>query len=145
MRDDKLDKMDKATSFAERALDMLFIRNPSKTGLGVLLGVVLHTVSDNVIRITKIAVTLPIYFWIAVGILSLNLRNLLFAQHTIDEELEVKMHYIKEAQKSTKFTESEKRQQWRNFIALVNKKALESMDTPESGQSGKGNNRTAAQ
>lgn len=145
MPDNKLDKMDKATNLAERALDILLIRNPTKTGLGVLLGVVLHTISDNIIRLMKIAITLPIYFWIALGILSLNFRNLLFAQHTIDEELEVKMHYIKEAQKSTKFTESEKRQQWRNFIALVNKKALESMDNSESGQSGKDNDRTIAQ
>ncbi|MBQ7682413.1 MAG: hypothetical protein IJT31_09440 [Oscillibacter sp.] len=145
MPDDKLDKVDKATNLAERALDMLLIRNPSKTGLGVLLGVVLHTISDNVIRFTKAAITLPIYFWVAVGILSLNFRNLLFAQHTIDEELEVKMHYIKEAQKNTKFTEREKRQQWRNFIALVNKKAAESMDNHNSGQASTDNDRTATQ
>ena len=141
MPDDELDKVDKATNLLERALDMLLIRNPTKTGLGVLLGVVLHTVSDNVIRFTKVAVTLPIYFWVALSILALNFRNL-FTHHAIDEDLETKMHYIKEAQKNTKFTESEKRQQWRNFIALVNKKALESMD---SGQSDKGKDRTVTQ
>lgn len=145
MPDNKLDKVDKATSFMERALDMLFIRNPSKTGLGVLLGVVLHTISENAIRIFKITVTLPIYFWIAVGILSLNIRNIVFAKHTIDEELEIRMHYIKEAQKNGNFTKSEKRQQWRNFIALVNKKASASMDNYNSGQAATDNDHTVAQ
>ena len=144
MPDNKLDKVDEATSLAEKALDMLLIRNPTKTGLGVLLGVVLHTVSENVIRFAKFSVTLPIYFWVALSILALNFRNL-FTHHAIDEELETKMHYIKEAQKNGNFTKSDQRQQWRNFIALVNQKASESMDNYNAGQSATDNDRTAAQ
>ena len=144
MPDNKLDKVDEATSLAERALDMLLIRNPTKTGLGVLLGVVLYTVSENAIRILKITVTLPIYFWVALSILALNFRNL-FTHHAIDEELETKMHYIKEAQKNGNFTKSDQRQQWRNFIALVNQKASESMDNYSAGQSDKDKDRTATQ
>lgn len=145
MPDNRLDKVDKATSLAEEALTMLTGRNSTKTGLGVLIGVVFYTISDNVIRVTKAVITLPIYFWIALGILSLNFRNLFFAQRTIDEELEVKMHYIEEAQKRGNFTKSEQRQQWRNFIALVNQKASETMDNHASGQSGKDKDRTATQ
>ena len=144
MPDNKLDKVDEATSLAEKALDMLLIRNPTKTGLGVLLGVVLHTVSENVIRFAKFSVTLPIYFWVALSILALNFRNL-FTNHAIDEELETKMHYIKEAQKNGNFTKSDQRQQWRNFIALVNQKASESMDNYNAGQSDKDKDRTATQ
>ena len=144
MPDNKLDKVDEATSLAEKALDMLLIRNPTKTGLGVLLGVVLHTVSENVIRFAKFSVTLPIYFWVALSILALNFRNL-FTHHAIDEELETKMHYIKEAQKNGNFTKSDQRQQWRNFIALVNQKASESMDNYNAGQSDRDKDRTATQ
>lgn len=145
MPDNKLDKVDRATNLAERALDVLFIRDPTKTGLGVLLGVVLHTVSENVIRFAKFSVTLPIYFWVALSILALNFRNLLFLPHTIDAELEAEMRLIEEVQKKGNFTEREKRQQWRNFIALVNQKASESMDNYNAGQSDKDKDRTATQ
>lgn len=144
MPDNKLDKADKTTSLVERALDMLLIRNPTKTGLGILIGVVLHTVSDNLIRVTKIAVTLPIYFWIALSILALNFHNL-FTHHAIDEELETQMHYIEEVQKKGNFTEREKRQQWRDYVSLVYKKTSESMDKYNAGQSDKDKDRTATQ
>lgn len=182
--DNKPDKADKATKLWGRILDMLLLYNPQKTGLGVLLGVVLHTVfenvmrftelgdmfpglalpiyfwmalgvltlnfrnpfaysprrtpldvvlgvlfgvvlhtvSENVMRFTELDLALPFYFWIAFGILALNFRNP-FAKRAIDKELETQMRYIKKAQKNGNFTESEKRQQWRNFIALVNQKA----------------------
>lgn len=190
--DDKLDKADKATSLAARILDIILLHNPTKTGLGVLLGVVIHTVLENifdiimryptsethfnmiyyeifsglpvyfwialsilllnfrnlfvdslkksslgillgivgytvyenVVRFMDIELALPIYFWIAAGVLALNLLNLLFTPR-IERELKIQMRYIKEAQKNGDFTPSEQRQQWRNFIALVNQKALQ--------------------
>jgi len=181
--DKKLDKADKASNLLVRAFNILLLYNPQKTGIGVLLGVVCHTVYENVMRFTEIGVTfsgltLPIYFWIALGVLALNFRNpfayrtrtgldvLLgilfgvtlhtvsenvmrftdldltlplyfwialgvlvfifrnpFARRSVNRELETRMSEIKKAQRERHFTESEKRQQWRNFIALANQKA----------------------
>ena len=144
MPDNKLDIIDKITSLVERALNMLFIRNPTKTSLGVLLGVILHTIVDNLIRITKVTLTFPIYFWIALSVFALHFRSL-FTHHAIDEELETQMHYIEEVQKKGHFTEREKRQQWRNYISRVYEKASESMDNHNNGQPVKDTDRTATQ
>lgn len=104
----------------------LFVDSLKKSSLGILLGVVGYTVYENVMRFTDIELALPIYFWIAAGVLALNLLNLLFTPR-IERELKIQMRYIKEAQKNGNFTPSEQRQQWRNFIALVNQKALQSV------------------
>ena len=144
MPDDKLDMMDKITNLAEKAFNMLFIRNPTRTSLGVLLGVILHTIFDNVIRLTKIALTFPIYFWMALSVFALHFHSL-FTPHAIDEELETHMHYIEEVQKKGKFTEREKRQQWRNYVSRIYEKASESMDNYNAGQSATDNDHTIAQ
>ena len=144
MPDDKLDMMDKITNLAGKAFNMLFIRNPTKTSLGVLLGVILHTIFDNIIRLAKVALTFSIYFWIALSVFALHFRSL-FTPHAIDEELETQMHYIEEVQKKGNFTEREKRQQWRNYISTIYKKASESMDNYNAGQSDKDKDRTATQ
>ena len=132
MRDsDKSDFMDALTGHFSQAMDMLFMRSRTKTGLGFMLGIVCYFIAENVIRLTKIALNLPVYFWIALNIVILNCRNL-FHPHAIDEELETKMYYIDKAQKKGNIPQSERRQQWRNFIALVNEKAVATVEKAKS-------------
>ena len=68
-------------------------------------------------------------------LLSIAVSGWLATRNAKEEELEIHMHYIEELQKQGNFTEHEKRQQWRDFIALVNQKAAESMNNQNSGQS----------
>lgn len=126
----KKNRIDKITALLEKNFDTFFIKAPTKTGLGVLLGCILYSIGNNVISQLTTLPTLPIYFWIALSILVLNFRNL-FTNHVIDEELEAKIHYIEMAQKHGKFSSAEQRQQWRNFIRLVAEKATADMQSIE--------------
>ena len=131
MRDSDKDFMDALTGHFSQAMDMLFMRSRTKTGLGFMLGIVCYFIAENVIRLKNLAWNLPVYFWIALNIVIVNRRNL-FHPHAIDEELETKMYYIDKAQKKGNIPQSERRQQWRNFIALVNEKAVATVEKAKS-------------
>lgn len=139
---DELDKMDNGTKTVSKALDVLFLGNPQKTALGVLLGCVVKGVTDLIFQLKEISVSLSIFFCIPLGVVVLNVKNL-WVNYSFDPELEKALHYLEEFQKRGNVPEREKRQQWRKMIKLVYDKASASMDNRNSGQSE--TNRTIAQ
>ena len=141
---DELDKVDESTKTIAKALDVLFLGNPQKTALGVLLGCVIKGVADVLFQIKEIAISLSIFFCIPLGVVILNIKNL-WVNYSFDPELEKALHYLEEFQKRGDVPEREKRQQWRRMIKLVFDKASESMDNYNAGQSDKDKDRTATQ
>lgn len=140
---DELDKMDELTKTIAKALDVLLIGNPQKTALGVLLGCVLKGVTDLFFQLKEISISLSIFFFIPLGVVMLNIKNL-WGNYSFDPELEKAIHYLEELQKRGDIPESEKRQQWRKMIKLVFDKASASMDR-NSGQTVKDKDHTVAQ
>ena len=140
---DELDKMDELTKTIAKALDVLLIGNPQKTALGVLLGCVLKGVTDLFFQLKEISISLSIFFFIPLGVVMLNIKNL-WGNYSFDPELEKAIHYLEELQKRGDIPESEKRQQWRKMIKLVFDKASASMDR-NSGQAVKDKDHTVAQ
>ena len=73
-------KMDSLTSFFARALDILFLRNPVRTSMGVIIGVILWgfspVFSPMIEDFTKLdfSIVHPAA-WIALGILGTSLRG----------------------------------------------------------------------
>ena len=132
MRDD-LDKVDESTKAISKALNVLFLGNPQKTALGVLLGCVIKGLTDFFFQLKESALSLNIFFCIPLGVVILNIKNL-WVNYSFDPELEKNMHYLEEAQKRGNFSEREKRQQWRNYVKLIYDKASETMTSHNNGQ-----------
>lgn len=122
-----LDTKDKLTYIFSRAIDLLFLSNPQKTSLGVLLGVIIKGGIDIFCQVydqiynQQLVLNISYSFCIVCGIFLLFIPHL-FSKHRIDEDLESLMQYLRKAQKYGNFTETEKRAQWRDFVQLVFKK-----------------------
>ena len=58
---DELDKVDESTKTIAKALDVLFLGNPQKTALGVLLGCVVKGISDLFFQLKEISISLSIW------------------------------------------------------------------------------------
>lgn len=112
---------DAISKFFCRAMDILFVSNPKNTSLGVLFGVIVKQVSDLIFNALNIIIRLSYILCISLGVFSFNIPSL-FRKHKVDESLEAAMYYISKAQNNGKFSAKEKREQWRDFVNLVNER-----------------------
>lgn len=113
------DSKDAISKILSHALDILFVKNPKNTSLGVLFGVILRTLSEIIFYFFGMTIRISYAFFIALGAFAFNVPSL-FRKHEINESLETMMHYIEEGQKRGNFTPQEKREQWKRFINAVN-------------------------
>lgn len=125
-----LDAKDKITSHIYNAIHTLTIGNPTKTALGVLLGIVLQGVIGLILQVVNISLNISFAFYISLGILLLH-NKALFKKYIPDEYLETSIHYLTEAQRMGGFTEDEKREQWKKFVETIFKRISESSDDSE--------------
>lgn len=127
--------LDDVTSFIKMATDILFVKNPVSTSMGVLFGIILHgAVSVLAPFFTAVEMiknsTISIFHYLAVGIFSFNIKNY-FNRHKIKPEIEETMNLIEQQVLSGKLTKIEARQQYRLLIA----KAVENVRVQSDQQS----------
>jgi hypothetical protein len=95
--------MDELSAFASRAFDILFLKNPSRTSIGIILGIVLSgfspAFSPVLFDLTTIdfSIVHPIA-WVALGILFCNLRGSPFKE-TLPEDIEIAFNLLRKAEK----------------------------------------------
>jgi len=114
---------DKATAGIKVATDILFVRNPVGTSMGVLLGVVLHGIAgflspllETIQQIKMSALNMGHY--IAIGVFSFNIKGFT-DRHKIDPEVEEAITFIEQQVASRKITRAEAKLQYRRLISKV--------------------------
>ncbi len=136
------DLKDYITALISRSIDIIFVKAPLRTGLGIFIGGTLKFISilfGPVLEKTKLIDVhdAPLYGWVSLGILICHLGTLwhLFSSETIgDESIDQAIQLIERGT----FSKVERRQQYRNLIARVLKnlsleeKLLEHIERMES-------------
>jgi uncharacterized protein YacL len=111
------------TSFINRTIDLLFIKQPLRTSLGVILGLVLAFLVQLFLPTLKLLefanfAGAPLWGWIVVGILFAHLPTFVLLMRTTpvgDEKVSDMVALIEKAN----FSVSEKRQAYRNLVVKV--------------------------
>jgi len=118
-----MDPLDTSTRVVSRALDVVFAKYPARTGLGVIVGCVLlffarlFSPSLKTITFADFAGA-PWWGWITLGILIMHSPTIaqLFLQKPVgDDVIDKALDLIERGN----FTQSERRQQYRNLIERV--------------------------
>jgi hypothetical protein len=96
--------IDDLSAFASRSLDFLFLKNPTRTSLGLIMGIVLSGFSPvfspallDIINF-DFSVVHPVA-WIALGILACNLRGSPFKEK-LPEDIEVAFQLLQKAEEA---------------------------------------------
>lgn len=112
--------LDDMTSFFKIATDILFVKNPVSTSMGVLFGVILHGLISILSPFFSIfelirnsAVT--VFHFLAIGIFGFNFKNYL-NRHKIKPEIENAILLIEQQVSEGKLTKIEAKQQYRLLI-----------------------------
>lgn len=121
------DIKDQISSAISQALNWIFIKYPQRTGLGVVLGVVLKEGINIALQYEKVNIELSMLLCVCAGILIMHIPTI-FSKPIKNDEIEAAIYYFKKVQKAGNFSESEKRQQWQTLIELIYKKVS---DQPE--------------
>jgi hypothetical protein len=96
--------MDEVSGFASKALDFLFLKNPTRTSIGIIMGIVLSGFSPVFSPVLSdfinfnFSVVHPVA-WIALGILVCNLRGSPFKEK-LPEDIEVAFDLLRKAEKA---------------------------------------------
>jgi hypothetical protein len=115
--------LDRLTCFIDRALDLVLVRYPARTGLGVALGCTLsflaHLLEPSLKRFSFADfATLPWWAWLAPGILIMHFPTmaLLFKQKSIgNDQIDLALELIARGN----FSPAERRQHYRRLIHRV--------------------------
>lgn len=118
-----MDNLDSASRIANRALDVIFAKYPARTGLGVVVGCTLGflvRLFAPVLKSIEFAdfAGAPWWGWIALGILIMHSPTIasLFKQKPIgNDSVDQALDLIERGN----FTQTERRQQYRNLIERV--------------------------
>jgi hypothetical protein len=95
---------DELSGFASKALNFLFLKNPTRTSIGVILGIVLSGFSPDFSPVLLDLTTFnfsavhPVA-WVALGILICNLRGSPFKE-TLPEDIEIAFDLLQKAEKA---------------------------------------------
>ncbi len=117
------DITDKLTYFIKVATDILFVRNPVNTSMGVLFGVILHGIvsilspTAKIVKSIKIS-ALTIFHYIAIGVFSFNIKPFL-SRHKINKSVEEAIAFIERQERERKITRLEAKQLYRKLISHV--------------------------
>lgn len=111
---------DDLTSYLKIATDILFVKNPISTSMGVLFGIVVHGLlgvlsplfqSLELVRISAISV----FHFIALGILGFNVPSYI-NRHKISPKIESAINLIEEQLSKGNISKLEAKQQYRSLI-----------------------------
>lgn len=128
-----MDNIDAWTRTLGRALDVIFIKYPARTGLGIVLGSMFYFLArlfDPALRTLTFAdfSGAPWWGWLSLGILVMHAPTIAslgkqrpIGNDSIDQALEL----IERAN----FTQAEKRQHYRNLIERVTRSVALSQET----------------
>jgi hypothetical protein len=102
------DLEDKASAFASRAIDLLFVVNPKGTSLGVALGVVLNGVialfNPILSQIKSISIgAINIWHEVFFGVFIFNIRPYI-RRNKVDDKLHEALEYVRKLEKENKIT-----------------------------------------
>ena len=112
---------DDVTSIIKRAIDLLFIKNPAGTSMGVFVGVVLHWLSMLFLPIIEdfdiinVAALRLVYF-IPLGIVLFNIKYIVIKGHKYDLAVEKALDQVRKAEKQKFISKSEAKLQYTNII-----------------------------
>jgi hypothetical protein len=114
---------DKLTYAIKIATDILFVRNPVGTSMGVLGGVIFHGVvgvlSPTIQAVDAIRVSsLNIFHYIAFGVFSFNVKGF-YSRHKVSKEVEEAILFIDEQVRKGMYTKIEAKQRYRELINRV--------------------------
>jgi hypothetical protein len=118
-----MNPLDRSTLYAGRALDIVLIKYPARTGLGVVIGLSLHFLAQclepTLRSIPHFAIAdLAWWQWLAPGLLIMHLPTIasLFKQNSIgNDQVDQALELIAKGN----FTHAERRQQYRLLINRV--------------------------
>jgi hypothetical protein len=118
-----MDKVDKWTLVLSRALDIIFVKYPARTGLGVILGCTISflvRLLEPTLRTITFAdfAGAPWWGWLPLGIFLMHLPTVasMFRQRLIgDDSIDQALELIERGD----FTRAERRQHYRNLIERV--------------------------
>src|SRR3954471_24334383 len=115
-------RSDAATLFAKRAIDFMFVANPSGTSFGILLGVVINAVMAlfqpllSMLRYIDLR-RINVAETIAIGVVAMNIRTV--RRRRLPPQIEALFAESKEAVQSGALTEADLRQRYRALIDVV--------------------------
>lgn len=118
---------DHVTSVIKRAVDLLFVKNPKGTSMGVLFGLLAEIIlkifgSAEFSRVSTL-------YYILFGIFIFNLPSAL-RRHSVDPQIEAAFHSITKARRNGSIS----RQQEREMYLRLYEKVLEQIDLKEPVQ-----------
>jgi hypothetical protein len=117
---------DQATSVIKRAVDLLFVKNPKGTSMGVLLGLLAETII-KILGSTEFSKVGTLYY-ILLGVFVFNLPSAL-RRHRLDPQIEAALHSINKARRNGSIS----RQQEREMYIRLYERVLEQIDLKEPG------------
>ena len=128
-----MDNVDAWTRALDRALDIIFVKYPARTGLGIVLGSVfcfLARLLDPVLQTLTFAdfAGAPWWGWLSLGILVMHAPTIasLFRQRPIgNDSIDQALELIERGN----FTQTERRQHFRNLIERVARSVALSQET----------------
>jgi len=117
------------SSYLKRKMEILFIKNPEKTSLGVLFGIILHSILEifktvlkgyeYVIDLSRLTMLELIIF----GVFIFNISSIL-SKKRFPEDIEIVLSLIKDAQTKGKISKIHIKQMYINLF----KKVLENIE-----------------
>lgn len=127
-------KVDWWTRYLDRALDIIFAKYPARTGLGIVIGCALYSLTllfEPALKAVTFAKfkDVPWWSWLPIGILIMHSPTIiaLFKQRPVgDDKIDQALDLIERGN----FTQAEKRQQYRKLIELV----INEIALPEDAQ-----------
>lgn len=114
---------DKISSGLKIALDILFVKNPVGTSMGILFGIILHGLISVLYPVwetlQKIKLSsLNIAHYMAIGIFGFNVKSF-FSRYKIDPGIEEALAFIQKQVKEGRISKIDAKIQYKNLIARV--------------------------
>ncbi len=112
--------MDEVSKYMKIATDILFVKNPIGTSLGVLFGIITYGLfglfspllqSFSFIKTTSVS----FYHFLALGVFTFNIKGWI-NQEKVSLEIENALSFIREQEKNGTITNMEAKQQYRSLI-----------------------------
>jgi len=113
---------DTTTSIIKRAIDLLFIKNPTGTSMGVFFGIVLHWITMLFIPVIKAWSSiidinaLRLVYFIPFGVFIFNIKPVIFDGQKHDAEYEKELSKIQRAKKDGLISKEEAALQFTNLV-----------------------------
>ncbi|WP_148040305.1 hypothetical protein [Marichromatium sp. AB31] len=114
---------DKASAIIKISTDILFVRNPVGTSMGVVFGIVLHAITSlftpflQSIEFIKLS-ALNILHYMALGVFGFNVKHFK-NQHKINPEIEEAIKFIENQEAKGNISKLEAKLRYRELVSKV--------------------------